>query len=555
MTPRTRDVLVVGWLVLTAGCSTYRGPQSPYADKYERGLSGIGTPDASAIESVGTTWAFAKPADQVWNACLQVIHQYGGIVAIAADSEPLYRLVFIHGQENMLTVPGGHRNSGMVFAKMLDTWVAVAVSPRADGGSTAVSAAWFSPKTGTVTQPPEQVGIVMGSSALDQPPSFEALASALVDKQREIASHLKELKEPEDRFPLVPQLTINQFFYHLATQLYGPERWLAKLSPGQRGERAIKKVDLQLVEFVPAGTLGRDPMAEGEDMAARIERIRRWAENVRPVYRVEPQRPSYEEFAEFERDTGSWASARLRRSGVIVEAPKVERILQRVVDDLKQAAGEGTRSLTVYSIASPELNAWALPNGDVFVCSGLLEALDSLDEVAAVLGHELDHVFEHDTTARLKTMRDAQVAKTTIMIMGAAAGGAAGAAVGAGGAAASGTATSLSASAANQAISNLFSNAITMTTTALGQAVSSSMISGYSQEAELRADLHSAQYLIAAGYDVQAELRMLTRLDEYQSRANQRKELIASGLINCEPGLQKRSEQMQQNLRRLTAPL
>jgi predicted Zn-dependent protease len=41
---------------------------------------------------------------------------------------------------------------------------------------------------------------------------------------------------------------------------------------------------------------------------------------------------------------------------------------------------------------SPELNAFATPGGHIFLCRGLVEALDSEDALAAVIAHEIAHI-------------------------------------------------------------------------------------------------------------------------------------------------------------------
>jgi predicted Zn-dependent protease len=43
-------------------------------------------------------------------------------------------------------------------------------------------------------------------------------------------------------------------------------------------------------------------------------------------------------------------------------------------------------------IDSPQINAFALPGGQIFVMSGLLDFVESEAELAAVLGHEMSHV-------------------------------------------------------------------------------------------------------------------------------------------------------------------
>jgi len=45
-------------------------------------------------------------------------------------------------------------------------------------------------------------------------------------------------------------------------------------------------------------------------------------------------------------------------------------------------------------IESKQVNAFALPGGPTFVYTGLLDKLESEDELAGVMGHELTHVFK-----------------------------------------------------------------------------------------------------------------------------------------------------------------
>jgi beta-barrel assembly-enhancing protease len=51
-----------------------------------------------------------------------------------------------------------------------------------------------------------------------------------------------------------------------------------------------------------------------------------------------------------------------------------------------------------YVVHADELNAFTLPGGHVYVFTGLLDAVGSRDELAAVLGHEIAHgVARHGT--------------------------------------------------------------------------------------------------------------------------------------------------------------
>ncbi|TCL61535.1 peptidase M48-like protein [Hydrogenispora ethanolica] len=77
-----------------------------------------------------------------------------------------------------------------------------------------------------------------------------------------------------------------------------------------------------------------------------------------------------------------------------VQLPSVEnRRLQAVFHRLTETSrrkGEIQYHLTV--VEDPAVNAFALPGGYVFVNTGLLEVVQSDDELAGVLGHELAHV-------------------------------------------------------------------------------------------------------------------------------------------------------------------
>jgi predicted Zn-dependent protease len=54
---------------------------------------------------------------------------------------------------------------------------------------------------------------------------------------------------------------------------------------------------------------------------------------------------------------------------------------------------------------SPELNAFATSGGHIFLCRGLIEALDSEDALAAVIAHEIAHIQLKHSTAIITTAK------------------------------------------------------------------------------------------------------------------------------------------------------
>lgn len=83
-------------------------------------------------------------------------------------------------------------------------------------------------------------------------------------------------------------------------------------------------------------------------------------------------------------------------------------ILNRLVERLESADGEelpsgrpGAPPLRVYVLDSEVVNAFAVPGSSIIVTTGLLQEMEGLDELAAVLAHERAHVRLRHTTQQL----------------------------------------------------------------------------------------------------------------------------------------------------------
>jgi len=106
-----------------------------------------------------------------------------------------------------------------------------------------------------------------------------------------------------------------------------------------------------------------------------------------------------------------WAQAekeqeKLEKSGKIYDDPLLEEYLGRIADQLvgdevKEAGGPGIH-VTVFR--DPTLNAFAMPNGRVYIHTGLLARVENEAQLATILGHELTHVTNRDA---LRFERDA----------------------------------------------------------------------------------------------------------------------------------------------------
>jgi predicted Zn-dependent protease len=72
-------------------------------------------------------------------------------------------------------------------------------------------------------------------------------------------------------------------------------------------------------------------------------------------------------------------------------ARRVEDVGYRLLDALSSKE-RGPWDYHFYLIDSKEVNAFALPGGNVFMFTGLYDRMHSEDELAGVMGHELTHV-------------------------------------------------------------------------------------------------------------------------------------------------------------------
>jgi len=91
---------------------------------------------------------------------------------------------------------------------------------------------------------------------------------------------------------------------------------------------------------------------------------------------------------------GNQAAAEVMRKYRVVNdsrAARVEDVGRRLVDALPPK-DRGPWDYRFHLIDSKEINAFALPGGNVFMFTGLYNRLKTEDELAAVMGHELTHV-------------------------------------------------------------------------------------------------------------------------------------------------------------------
>ncbi len=188
-----------------------------------------------------------------------------------------------------------------------------------------------------------------------------------------------------------------------------------------------------------------------------------------------------------------WAEAdkeaeKLEKLNKLYDDPLLEEYLAKVADrlipdDVKAAGGPGFRFAV---FRDPSLNAFAMPNGRVFVHTGLLARLDNEAQLATILGHEMTHVTHRHM---LKAYRDEGNKRLLFTAIGVAT--SIGVAVAAGDQARRGN--QVNAEVLRQTANVLLGLGLTLAYAA--------SVTGYNRDLEREADEEGLARLVNAGYD------------------------------------------------------
>jgi len=163
-------------------------------------------------------------------------------------------------------------------------------------------------------------------------------------------------------------------------------------------------------------------------------------------------------------ELGRAIDAEIRAAMPVGGDAALEGYLARLTARLAGSAGRPDIPFTAAVVRSPEINAFAVAGGRIYVTEGMLSLVDSEAELASVLGHEISHVVLRHCVERLQI---AQAAEKISPGLGALA--------------------------------------------RLGYEI---MLRGFSEEQELAADVNGALLSAAASYDPWAANELLGRLQE-----------------------------------------
>ncbi len=159
----------------------------------------------------------------------------------------------------------------------------------------------------------------------------------------------------------------------------------------------------------------------------------------------------------------------------LYDDPKLQQYVNRLGQELAAKSHRKDLEFHFTVLDSPEINAFALPGGYIYITRGIMAYLDSEAELAGVLGHEIGHV-----TARHSVRQQAgQFASNLLGVL-------------------------ISATTGQSSLGNL------------SQQLSTGLIRGYGREHELEADRLGAEYLHKTGYDPDNMLEVIGVLKDQE---------------------------------------
>lgn len=168
--------------------------------------------------------------------------------------------------------------------------------------------------------------------------------------------------------------------------------------------------------------------------------------------------------------------------------PKLQAYVNDIGQRLAKQSHRANLAWTFTVLDSPDINAFALPGGYVYITRGIMAYLDSEAELAGVVGHEIGHVTARHGAQRATRQQTAGLGVLAATVLGAVleAGGLGGA-------------TDLASQAS--------------------QTAAAGYVASYSREQELQADQLGAEYLVRNQYNPQNMIDVIVLLKNQEQFA------------------------------------
>ena len=125
---------------------------------------------------------------------------------------------------------------------------------------------------------------------------------------------------------------------------------------------------------------------------------------------------------EEERKLGEEAVGEVRGRYPLIRDPLILGYLNKLGQDILRQAGSQPYPFRFYLLRDPQLNAFSIPGGHIFLTTGIIEIMDSEGELAGLLGHEIAHVTRHHISKQIEQQKKISIATMAAALLGVLAG-------------------------------------------------------------------------------------------------------------------------------------
>ena len=168
----------------------------------------------------------------------------------------------------------------------------------------------------------------------------------------------------------------------------------------------------------------------------------------------------------------------INNSGFLYHEPELENYLNRIAQKLQAHSVAPDFEVQIKVLKDPNLNAFAYPNGVIYIHSGILARMDNEAQLAALLSHEITHCTHRHSFRVMRSIKDRPAYIAAVQ-------------------------NTLAKISAVQEVARL-----------LGATGSMAAVSGYTRELESEADQVGLDLMAKANYDPTEALRLFEHLKQ-----------------------------------------
>jgi predicted Zn-dependent protease len=108
-------------------------------------------------------------------------------------------------------------------------------------------------------------------------------------------------------------------------------------------------------------------------------------------------------------EIGQQNVAQINQQLPIINDAEANRYINVLGDSIARLTSRADLPWTFYIVNSPEINAFALPGGFIYVNRGLIEHATKMDQLAGAMGHEIGHVVMRHSVKQMNQMNAANI--------------------------------------------------------------------------------------------------------------------------------------------------